>query len=360
MTTTIQPIATGSAGEASQIAVQSFDGIPSDILTALKNGSGNLELITWNTFGDQVKREATALAGEVDEVALALVDRQAVTAVRNGSGDLELISWDIPHPIPPQPGTVTRRHDNHAGEASNIAITVCEGFLVTALQNGSGNLEVITWALGSDGTITRRGTNEAGAVSRVAVCTLGGTSNVVITAVRNGSGNLELIAWAISSDGETITRKASTDQKQAGAVGEISIACLRQTDFRGVPGVLTAVSTGAGRLLVIVWQVAPDGSSIERRGDSNDEAGEATDIAIAPGGLPPTYVATMRNGSGDLELIAFDILATGAVTRSGSVVPWPGTDTTETAIAPLGGPAVTATRTRDFLYVSTWNVLTQP
>jgi hypothetical protein len=357
MTIVIQGIADNAAGESSHIAVQSFDEIPSDILTALKNGSGKLELITWNTFGNQVKRGATAYAGDVDEVALVLVGRQAVTAVRNGSGNLELISWDIPHPIPPQPGTVTRKHDNHAGEASQIAITRFGQILVTALQNGSGNLEIITWSLDSDGSITRLADNEAGEVSLVTVCTLGGTSNIVITAVRNGSGNLELIAWAISADGMTIERRASTDQKQAGAVDGIAI--VPQSSAKGATGVLTAVRTGSGRLLIIVWQVLADGSSIERQGDSGNEAGEATAIAIAPVG-PPTYVASMRNGSGDLELIAFDVAVNGAVTRVGSLTPWPGADTTETATVPLGGPFVTATRTRDFLYVGTWDVVAQP
>jgi hypothetical protein len=40
MTTTIKAIATGTAGEASHISVQTFRNIPTDVLTALKNGSG--------------------------------------------------------------------------------------------------------------------------------------------------------------------------------------------------------------------------------------------------------------------------------------------------------------------------------
>jgi len=44
MTTLIQPIAEGSAGEVNGIAVQAFND--SEVLTALVNGSGNLELIS--------------------------------------------------------------------------------------------------------------------------------------------------------------------------------------------------------------------------------------------------------------------------------------------------------------------------
>src|SRR4051794_16323468 len=47
MPTLIRPIAEVSAGEASQIAVQAFN--ESEVLTALRNGSDNLELIAWHT-----------------------------------------------------------------------------------------------------------------------------------------------------------------------------------------------------------------------------------------------------------------------------------------------------------------------
>jgi hypothetical protein len=47
MATFIRPIAEGTAGEASRITVQAFND--SEVLTALRNGSGNPELISWHT-----------------------------------------------------------------------------------------------------------------------------------------------------------------------------------------------------------------------------------------------------------------------------------------------------------------------
>ena len=117
---TITPVAAAGAGEASRICIKTFSS--SEIMTAMRNGSGNLELIGFVFDGTHVTRPSgsTATAGTVGEVALALVGRTAVTAVRSGSNRLLLISWNA------APGftSITRRHDSGdmAGEASSIAI----------------------------------------------------------------------------------------------------------------------------------------------------------------------------------------------------------------------------------------------
>ena len=47
MPTTIRPVAEGSAGAVSRVAVGVFGD--SEVLTAVRNGSGDLELIGWTT-----------------------------------------------------------------------------------------------------------------------------------------------------------------------------------------------------------------------------------------------------------------------------------------------------------------------
>src|ERR1035437_2833166 len=110
----------GVAGEASHLSVQAFSS--SEIMTAMQNGSGNLELIGWLVDGDKVTRanNGTATAGTVQEVALALVGRRAVTAVRSGSNNLLLISWNVPFGVT----SIDRLLDSEkqAGEASQIAM----------------------------------------------------------------------------------------------------------------------------------------------------------------------------------------------------------------------------------------------
>ena len=83
-----------------------------EVLTALRNGSGNLELIGWHTAPDDftVTRGADSeqQAGTAQEVALTLMGRRAITAVRSGSGKLLLIAWDVPQGL----GSITRLEDS--------------------------------------------------------------------------------------------------------------------------------------------------------------------------------------------------------------------------------------------------------
>jgi hypothetical protein len=354
----ITPVGTGVAGEASHICVRTFSG--TEIMTAMQNGSGNLELIGWLVQGNQVTRPkgSTATAGTVHEVALALVGRTVVTAVRSGSNRLLLISWNAPSNFP----SITRLHDsgNAAGEASQIAMAALEGnTLVTALRAGNGHLLLISWALNPDGSFTRLGdsASQAGAVSLVTIAYIG--NRIVVTAVRNGSGNLELIAWRVSPDGKTIHRQ-DPGGTSAGAVSEISLIPMR-TPEAGAPGVITAVRNGSGNLEGIAWRVLNLGTAIERIGDTStlphgQVPGTASHIGIGPAGSATTYVASMRRGSGDLELIAFDVADNGRWTREGEFVQGSGNDITETAIASLNTRAVTATRRANFLNVEVWDV----
>lgn len=355
----------GVAGEASHLSVQAFSS--TEVMTTMQNGSGNLELIGWLVDGDKVTRanNGTATAGTVQEVALALVGRRAVTAVRNGSNNLLLISWNVPVGVT----SIDRLHDSGtlAGEASQIAMTAIGGnMLVTAMRAGSGNLLLISWALNADGSFTRLGDSappdqpaQAGAVSLVTVAFIG--NYTVVTAVRNGSGNLELIAWKVSTDGKIIHRQDPSGTS-AGAVSEIALIPFPgDPTSGGAPGVITAVRNGSGNLEVIGWKVLEGGIGIARAGDTSrlppsQVPGTASHIAIAPAGGATTYLATMRRGSGDLELIAFDLAANGGWSRVGDLVPEVGTDVTETAVAPFYSRAVSAVRRANFLNLAIWDV----
>src|SRR6516164_9146388 len=92
MTVSFNLVAGGGAGEASHIAVAALGG-PPQFITAMRNGSGNLELIGWIMRDNTLTRAGTALAGAVSEVALTIAGQRAVTAVRDGRGRLFLISW---------------------------------------------------------------------------------------------------------------------------------------------------------------------------------------------------------------------------------------------------------------------------
>jgi hypothetical protein len=320
MPTTIRPVAEGSAGAVSRVAVGAFGD--SEVLTAVRNGSGDLELIGWTTapadFAVTRTADSGSQAGEVSEVALALHGRRAITAVRAGDGHLLLISWDTP----PGLGTITRTWDSGttAGQASDIALTTLgDDLLVTACRAGDGHLLLISWRLEPDGTVSRLhdSAHHAGEVDLVTVTAVDAAN--VVTPVRNGSGNLELIGWGVDPGTGAISRWGDSGS-QAGEVGEIAATVL--PSFGPAGDVLTAVRAGDGHLLLITWHPDPVAGTITRVADSADGAGTASAISVCATTTAsgPKFVAAMRRGSGNLELIAFQPVGDGpgGIMRTGS------------------------------------------
>jgi hypothetical protein len=149
MAITFQPLKEGDAGDATQIALQAFD--TTEVLTALRNGSGNLELISWHIDRQGVNRGADSghQAGNIDEVSLTISGRQAITAVRNGSGDLELISWEVPEGLK----KITRETTAGAGTASSSMPapirTLPRQILGSGITGSNPTLRHIRWSSGS-------------------------------------------------------------------------------------------------------------------------------------------------------------------------------------------------------------------
>lgn len=334
------------AGDATHITLNELGFFS---LTAVRTGSGNLELINWRT-GDTVARVSDSgnQAGEVHGIAITRNLNRTVTAVRNGSGNLELISWDDGS----GQGNITRLADsgNQAGAVGWFAIqplyradTAAD--LVTAVETGANTLKLITWNLDSgSGALTRLGDsgNQAGEVSMIAASVLSG--NIVVTAVRNGSGNLELITWFISPDGKTIQRRADSGT-QAGEVHEVAIASA-----------VTAVRNGSGRLELISWGISPDGLQIKRLSDSGHQAGEATHINISQFDAD-RFVTALRAGNGKLKLIAFDVDGTGTIKRTGDSDDLAGAVSEVTLATPAQNNFTTAVRDgRGHLKLITWKM----
>jgi hypothetical protein len=340
--TLIKPLAQGSAGTATWISVQAFN--ESEVLTAMRNGSENLELISWHTDpgGSAITRGADSFSvnpvpGAAWEVALTLMGRTAITAVRSGADRLLLIVWDVP----PGLATMTRVWDSGtaAGEASLITLVpVNDTILVTAVCAGNGDLLLIPWRLDPDQKLVRLDPEgvRAGEVSIVTMVRI--DDNNILTAVRNGSGNLELIGWSVSASGQ-ITRWAP-DAAEAGKVGDIATTVVA-TD--GVTtDIVTAVQNDDGNLLLIAWRLSPADGTIVRLTPEGIGAGTASDISVCVGAVEPsgrtTIVASMRNGSDNLELIAFELLANGTdgatFVRTGDTSS-AGTDVTDTSLATL-------------------------
>ena len=123
------------------------------------------------------------------------------------------------------------------------AVTIAaldEANVVTAVRDGSDNLLLIGWSVSPDGQLQRWGDSgsQAGEVGEIAVLRVAGgvLTRDVVTAVQDGSGNLLLIAWRLAPTSGTIERLADS-RSQAGTASHIALTS-------------TVTPTGTSTLLV--------------------------------------------------------------------------------------------------------------
>src|SRR5260370_22841591 len=147
MPTVIREFGRASGGEVGVIAAGVFSS--GELLTAVRNGSDNLELILWDP--DAANRALTrgadsgTQAGEVGEIALAMMGSRCLTAVQNANGYLLLIPWALE-----SDGTLSRLEvaDHQAGKASYLTIApLSETLAVTAVRTRAGNLLLSPWSV---------------------------------------------------------------------------------------------------------------------------------------------------------------------------------------------------------------------
>jgi hypothetical protein len=308
--TLVRPLAEATGDPATAIRVRALN--PDQAIVALRNESGNLELIGWNVAAPRfaVTRAADTSGHPIaaGDVALVVRGQQAVTAIA-GSGHLRLDSWSIAGDL----SSIAWVHEtgSAAGGADLITATLLgPDLIVTAVRNLSGNLLLIVWRLEPDGTLSRLNHEnaQAGKIDLIALTTLDASN--VVTAVRDGSGNLLVIGWSIGSDG-SVKR-----WKQDGHAGEVrEIAAVALDGAGSSKNIVTAVRDGSDGLLVIVWRASVADRKITRLADSGDrghDGGDGSNIAVCVGlsspSLRPTIVTSRRRDSGNLELTTWQLL----------------------------------------------------
>lgn len=249
-----------------------------------------------------INHRDTASAGAIDALAVTrLAPEHFFTAVRDGSGDLKLIAWQVG-----SDGSLTRRGDATASGVSEVAMTDWPAGpgVVTAVRTVSGKLKVIAWAMASDGKLHRRGDAEAGVVKDLSISSPGGL-NGVVTPVVNNSGELEVIAWSLASNG-------SFQRLGTGAGGKCShVAVTALSKAGGSARVAVGLRTQSGDLKVMVWNV---GATVARLDEAT--AGAVTEIAITARSTPNADIITASRGAdGELDVIGWSIADDGTLTR---------------------------------------------
>jgi len=289
---TLAPIYGASGGTVTQVSVAALPTslVGGWVLTAVRNGNGNLALTSWEDTGSAFVKLHSATAGAVSKVALAApLSNVVVTAVVNGSGDLELISWQIA-----SDGSLTRLSSLTAGPASTVSMDVVQNApsVCTASRDVNGDLSVQVWNVSTGGIITLAASASGGPISTAAISSTV-FSNQFFTAAKNSSGNLVVASWNYNGGG-TIVQQGSNS---AGAVKTVSTS-FWNSDFNTYTDMATGVINGSGKLEMISWRVSESDGSITREGSANGDAGSQAVVAATGDG---EAFSAIRDSSGNLS-----------------------------------------------------------
>ena len=287
----LTPLYSSPAGAVSAVSIAQLQ--PLEVVTAVRNGSGDLEVIVWKDEGTAIVQASSATAGAIKEVAIAAVSsNQVVTAVANSTGNLELILWKVD-----SSGKITKQYGTtYTLTVTRVSIVgLAVGAFATATRNSSGDLDVEVWKAGASSFSLLAGSS-GGAVSEVAIAALYYASPIgsqFVTAVRNGSGDLEVINWTVGPT--TLTRGGHAT---LGSIEHLSIVAIGTLATHTVYA--TAVINGSGDLEYIEWSVL--GNSVKELGSGT--AGAASGVAVCQGF--PWAITAIRNGSGDMSVEQWD------------------------------------------------------
>ena len=312
------------------------------IVTLVKTSNSMMKVIPWDVgeSGTITRAGAGAYAGPItDMVGASMGLDNIVTAVRNSSGELEIITWKI-HPD----GTVEQLDSVVDIPVKQMKIARFDMLnAVTAVQMPNDDLKVIAWQLDADGTISRLAEADAGEVDGfdISASWLG-----VTTSVRDGSGNLRVINWQVRRyDNWQITRKgtwvgqpteslidatgmdipshgttAYTDAfdwlrlstwgvDYAGGVAPWSShhTGIKCSDFAAerLGTELLAIgcrAVGNSNLLMTLFHIGPNGLAVSML--DHEYIGTVSDLSLARA-HKDVVVSAVRNGSGNLQLIAW-------------------------------------------------------
>ncbi len=289
-------------------------------ITALVNGSGKFQLISWGLGNTgQITRMKDKTEGKVSKVAVVHpgFTRDIITAVKTASGKLKMITYDVS-----LGGTFTRKDDYLAGSIGKLDMTRYPSGkgAITAVQASGNKLKLISWEVDSNEKITRRGSSNAGVVKELAITKVvdgrGSGENTnnrftgVVTAIKDNQNKLKLIAWSFNSNTKKLVRKGSDE---AGVISsDLRIEAIRVSALREI--LVTATKTENGNLKVIAWEVTSTGNII-RRGDQT--AGKVSKISMSKVSNN-CFTTSVKDNEGNLRIIGWRVTSAGKIERLGS------------------------------------------
>lgn len=210
-----------------------------------------LAVAVWKVNGNALSEERSELGGKVGELDLAVLDpTRLATAIQTEGGRLKLIVWSLVLDSGDKLIDLTRKSgpDQDGITAVAVSLTAVATRLATAVRTSAGRLQLSTWDLAEDGTPSEADSFEHEKVSQQ-ITLIQFKKQTVLTAVQNGDGDLRVFLWAIGKDDGTL--RLSGEGKGAGT-DLIRMAMIDTPHTTAA----TAVRSEGGELEIILWQLA--------------------------------------------------------------------------------------------------------
>lgn len=254
-------------------------------------------------------------ANQVDIEALAGSSR-LVVATESGASDIHVSTWrrvgyDLQEDYRVLAGY---------GDMVELVSPMSDRFVVAHRGPLTGELVVRSFEVDLLGRIFLRDTETvAGYVADVAVAELSSVDAEFVTVTRNANDDVEVSAWDIDAVTGALTRMSWDATSYA--VQEVSVT------GGNTPGrVVVGVRTVGGNVRPIVYDVAPDGSSVVRNGLANMvdvEAGSSVHITMVQTEMYNTSYVTSFNAGGTMRMIGWTVSPSGATVTKGPVANGP-------------------------------------
>jgi hypothetical protein len=179
-----------------------------------------------------------------------------------------------------------------------VESTVDSQLVAILYAGGSSRLVLSTWRVDSTSISFVADSGQSMGAGDLARVIAAPTGHVVVVC-RDGSDKLLLIPFEITRDGAAVTRISGADG-HAGVIREVAPIARPY-------GLLTAVISEGGNMLLIKWRVDANGQ-IVRLGESGTQAGEGSQLSVAALSFANqvTVCTALRNGCGDLLPITWD------------------------------------------------------
>jgi hypothetical protein len=251
-------------------------GTPAGSRRPPTSSTGSLEVKAWQdtTHGLDFVGSDEPATNTIGAIAATGIDSShVVTADIDAKGVLSLRTWTLG-------GTAGIAPPNHfhspVGTANSIGLTPSLGMadlsptqVVTASENGSGNLIVQAWTVGdtSAAPVASGDPGNGGPVNEVSIAAI--DSATVITAAVTAEHNLQVSTWGVDATGvhlqdRQVLKKVTGDDYPSVSIGAGTAAALVSsggvTILKSTRLAFTPIVNEDNVIEVIDWQISPSGA----------------------------------------------------------------------------------------------------